>query len=153
MSIVLRTIREGEQDKLLALVTDVLQQYGLKPDPEGIDRDIRNIDNYYLNRGGCFKILDEDGEIVGSYGLHPLSARVCELRKMYVRRDAQGKGYGAMMMDDALAEARGRGFKEMVLETNSILGKATELYRKYGFEEYPAENLSDRCNCAMRLKL
>ena len=57
------------------------------------------------------------------------------------------------MMDDALAEARQRHFKEIVLETNSVLERAGKLYHKYGFLEYQPEHISDRCDFAMKLLL
>jgi putative acetyltransferase len=153
MSIKLRDIRDGEQHGVFAIVKDVLRRYGLKVNPEVTDKDLSDIRASYLDGGGCFKVAEAEGEIVGSYGLFPLSSTACELRKMYLLPEFQGKGVGRLMMDDALAEARDRNFKEMVLETNSVLDKAARLYRSYGFEEYAADHLSDRCDCAMKLSL
>lgn len=153
MNIMLREIREGEQEDVFAIVKNVLETYGLQTNPEATDKDLLDIKASYLDSGGCFKVIVDDEKIVGSYGLYPLSSTTCELRKMYLTPAYQGKGLGRLMMDDALSEARQRRFKEVVLETNSVLDKASRLYRKYGFKKYQPEHLSDRCDCAMKLRL
>ena len=153
MNITLRDIRDNEQDDVYAIVKSVLQPFGLQVDPDGTDKDLSDIRGFYIDKGGCFKVIADDGVIIGSYGLFPLSLVICELRKMYLLPAYQGRGLGRLMMEDALAEARQRQFKEMVLETNSVLERAGRLYQKYGFEKYRPEHLSDRCDCAMRLRL
>lgn len=153
MDIILRDIRDGEQDAVFTIVKSVLRPFGLQVNPEVTDKDLSDIKKFYVDRGGCFKVVESDGCIVGSYGLFPFSLITCELRKMYLLPSYQGKGLGHIMMDDALMEARKRHFKEMVLETNSVLNKASSLYHKYGFEKYQPEHLSDRCDYAMKLKL
>ena len=57
------------------------------------------------------------------------------------------------MMDDALCEAKTRGFVEMTLETNSCLREAIGLYRAYGFTTFTPDHQSDRCDIAMRRKV
>lgn len=153
MKVRLRDIRDDERDDVFAIVKSVLQQYGLQVNPEATDKDLSDIKKYYIDKGGCFKVIEDDGNIVGSYGLFPLSPTTCELRKMYLLPAYQGKGLGRLMLDDAIAEARKRQFKDFVLETNSVLDNARRLYRSYGFEEYEPEHLSDRCDCAMKLRL
>jgi len=153
MSITLRDIRDGEQDDVFSIVKSVLQQFGLQVNPDATDKDLSDIRGTYIDKGGCFKVVEDDGVIVGSYGLFPLSTTTCELRKMYLLPTYQGKGLGRLMMDDALAVARQRQFKELVLETNSVLARASRLYRQYGFEKYQPEHLSDRCDFAMKLRL
>lgn len=149
----IRDMRDDERDTVFAIVKSVLQQYGLQVNPEATDKDLSDIKQYYIAKGGCFKVVEDGGSIVGSYGLFPLSQAICELRKMYLLPEYQGKGLGRLIMDDAIAEARKRQFRDIILETNSVLDKACRLYRRYGFEEYEPEHLSDRCDCAMKLRL
>ena len=153
MDIVLRDVKSGEEQKIFSIVKKVLEQYCLKTNPEVTDKDLSDIKKHYIETGGCFKIIEDNGRIVGSYGLFPLSSDTCELRKMYLLSEYQGRGLGKLMMNDAIKVAQDKGFKEMVLETNSILDKAIRLYRKYGFQEYQPEHFSDRCDCAMKLRL
>lgn len=149
----LRAYRPGDEAAVFELVRTVLGEYGLATNPEATDRDLQDIGRSYVASGGAFKVLEEAGRIVGSYGLFRLSATTCELRKMYLSRDRRGLGLGRRMMDDALAEARARGFFEMVLETNRRLTEAIALYRAYGFADFQPDHLSDRCDLAMRKAL
>jgi len=149
----LRDYRKGDEEAILTLVKTVLVGYDLDVDHKITDRDLADIEGCYLRRGGVFRVVEAAGRVVGSYGLYPASAAVCELRKMYLLPEYQGQGIGKEMMEEVLRAAREKGFREIVLETNSVLERAVTLYKKYGFEYYEPEHLSSRCNCAMRLRL
>jgi putative acetyltransferase len=153
MDVALRHSKRGDETDVYRLVTMVLAPYGLSTNLAGTDSDLTDIQGAYADRGGIFQILEADGEIIGSYGLYYISDTVCELRKMYLLPQYHGQGHGRSMMDDALVQARKLGFREMILETNSVLEKAQKLYEQYGFEPYEPGHLSDRCDMAMRLVL
>jgi len=136
------------------LVYAVLGEYGLQPDPECTDADLKDIEQSYLRRGGAFYVLEQDeGSIMGSYGLYPLEAGLCELRKMYLHRDYRGRGHGRRMLEDALTKARQLGFQRITLETASVLTEAIRLYERYGFQPYQPDHLSRRCDQAYLLSL
>jgi len=78
---------------------------------------------------------------------------VAELRKMYLDPTEKRKGYGKLMLEDAIVVAGGLGFRRMILETNKVLVEAIQLYRSYGFREAGREQYSDRCDYAMSLDL
>jgi len=135
-------------------VFTVLGEYHLQPDPGCTDADLNDIEQSYLVRGGVFCVLEEqDGSIVGSYGLHPMGPGVCELRKMYLHRDYRGQGLGRRLLEDALSRARQAGFRRITLETASVLTEAIRLYERYGFKPIVADHLSCRCDQAYALDL
>jgi len=148
-----RNPREEDQGEILNLVKRVLKDYGLDIDPSETDRDLSDTAHYYFKRNGLFEIIDEDGEIVGSYGVYPVSPDVCELRKMYLLPGFQGRGLGKLMMERAISKSKELGYATMLLETNKKLEKAVRLYEKYGFVEYTPAHLSDSCDLAMRRDL
>jgi putative acetyltransferase len=144
--------RDGE--RIASLVFGVLQEYGLKPDPAATDADLADIESSYFKRDGTFLVLEEeDGSVVGAYGLYPLDDQTCELRKMYLHKAHRGKGLGKLLLEDALARARQLGFEKMVLETASVLKEAIALYKSYGFAEYTPDHMSSRCDQAYALTL
>ena len=150
----LRSATNADCRSVVDLVYTVLGEYHLKPDPQCTDADLKDIEQSYLNRGGVFYVLeDRDGTIVGSYGLYPMQPGVCELRKMYLHRDHRGKGYGRLMLEEALAKARQLGFARITLETASVLKEAIRLYESYGFRPYQPDHLSSRCDQAYVLDL
>ena len=128
MNIQLRDYKQGDEVAVFRIVKDVLATYNLHANPAATDKDLSDISKSYIKSGGIFRIVEVDGEIVGSYGLYPLSNKVCELRKMYLLPSYQGHGIGKILMDEALDLAREKGFEEIVLETNSVLTRARRLY-------------------------
>ena len=150
----LREATNADGEPIRDLVFAVLEEYGLKPDPGSTDADLGDIEQSYFARGGTFRVLeDQDGSVVGAYGLYPMENHTCELRKMYLRRNYRGQGLGRRLLDDALAKARGLGFESVVLETASVLKEAIALYERYGFAPYQPDHLSPRCDQAYLLEL
>ena len=101
----LRPANNKDCEKVTELVYGVLKEYNLKPDPAATDADIKDIEQSYFERGGTFYVLEEeDGSIIGAYGLYPVDRQTfglypidkasCELRKMYLHRSYRGKGLG-----------------------------------------------------------
>ena len=143
----LRTATNEDGEAVQTLVFSVLREYGLKPDPDGVDADMRDIEASYLGRGGSFTVLiDTAGEILGSVGLYPVNQRTCELRKMYLAPGARGRGLGKRLLEHALAEAKRLGFSRIELETSSVLKEAIGLYLRYGFQPYTPQRTCNRCN-------
>ena len=150
----LRPATNADGEQVVDLVYTVLGEYGLQPDPQCTDADLKNIEQSYLRRGGVFCVLEEkDGSIIGSYGLYPMQPGICELRKMYLRRDYRGKGHGRRILEDALTKARQLRFGRITLETASVLKEAIRLYESYGFKPYQPDHLSCRCDQAYALDL
>ncbi len=150
----LRPATNSDCEPVRNLVFTVLDEYGLKPDPGCTDADLDDIEQSYLVRGGVFRVLeDKDGAIIGSYGLYPTEPGVCELRKMYLRREHRGQGRGRRLLEDALTCARQAGFRRITLETASVLKEAIRLYERYGFKPSKADHLSCRCDQAYVLDL
>ncbi len=80
---------------------------------------------------GCVALVDK-----GGYG---------EVKGLFVRPEARGKGVGRALMAALEAAARDLGLTCLRLETGRELGAATRLYRALGFHDrdafgtYPAE--------------
>jgi putative acetyltransferase len=150
----LRLANNKDCESVARLVYGVLIEYGLKPDPGCTDTDLRDIESSYFDRGGTFYVLEEeDGSVIGAYGLYPMDERTCELRKMYLDKAHRGKGLGKLLLEDGLSKARQLGFERMILETASVLKEAIALYKSYGFVEYDPTHMSSRCDQAYQLEL
>ncbi len=149
----LRDYKEGDESDIFTILKIALKEYGLSVDSKGIDADIKDIFASYILPGGAFKVLEDNGNIIGSYGVFYITETTCELRKMYLNPKYKGKGLGKKMMHDLFLTTASLGFTKIVLETNNRLKEAISLYKKYGFTKYNSEHLSDRCNYAMQKEL
>ncbi len=150
----LRPATNEDREAVAALVSTVLQEYGLKHEPCGTDTDLGDLEFHYARRGGRFDVLENDSrEIVGCIGLYPVDTHSVELRKMYLRKDVRGKGLGKKLLDHAVSSAKEMGFKRVTLETSTVLKEAIKLYTKYGFAPFVAQHLARRCDQAFVLEL
>ncbi len=84
-------------------------------------------------------IAELDGERVGSVFVVRKSKTVAQLRMLILTEQARGLGLGARLTDECLAFARGKGYKKMILWTNSILLAARDIYAKRGFQLVKSE--------------
>lgn len=70
---------------------------------------------------------------VGSVFVVRKSATVAQLRMLILTPEARGLGLGKRLTDECIAFARARGYRRMVLWTNSCLDAARAIYAARGF--------------------
>ena len=78
-------------------------------------------------------IAELDGERVGAVFVVRKSPTTAQLRMLILAPKARGLGLGARLTDECLAFARAKGYKKMVLWTNSCLTAARGIYAQRGF--------------------
>ena len=153
-NIIIRSASNQDEERITALVSNVLAEFGLQIDLEETDADLRDIESSYLKAGGVFEIIeDRQGNLLGTVGLYPVDESTCELRKMYFVPKARGLGLGKYILERAIARAGELGFERIVLETASVLKAANHLYVKYGFRPIDKEHLPARADLAYILDL
>ena len=150
-SLMCRAATNADCPAVERLVFSVLAEYGLAPEPEGVDRDLCDLEGFYGARGGWFGVwTDEAGTVFGSAGLGRVDETTCELRKMYLHPSKRGKGQGRAILERALAEAKRLGFKRVTLETATVLKEAVQLYERHGFRKAePDGHMAKRCDLVM----
>jgi DNA-binding MarR family transcriptional regulator/GNAT superfamily N-acetyltransferase len=84
-------------------------------------------------------IAELDGERVGTVFLARKSATVAQLRLLILTPQARGLGLGARLTDECIAFARHKGYKKMMLWTNSCLVAARGIYAARGFKLVKSE--------------
>jgi GNAT superfamily N-acetyltransferase len=84
-------------------------------------------------------IAELDGERVGAVFLVRKSATVAQLRLLILTPQARGLGLGARLTDECIAFARRKGYRKMVLWTNSCLLAARGIYAARGFKLVKSE--------------
>ena len=88
-------------------------------------------------------IAELDGERVGSVFVVRKSATTAQLRMLILSPKARGLGLGARLTDECIAFARAKGYKKMVLWTNSCLTAARGIYAQRGFQLVKTEPYKD----------
>jgi N-acetylglutamate synthase-like GNAT family acetyltransferase len=106
-----------------------------------------------VEEGGHIFALVEGGRVVGVCALVREGDGRYQLARMAVEPGERGKGYGDVLLEAALREARKAGASGVYLLSNTKLAPAIALYRKHGFKtvsECPHPVYS-RCNVVMEL--
>jgi putative acetyltransferase len=150
----IRRARASDAEAIREVVREVLREYGLTLEPSGMDSDLADIHASYFARGGLFEVaVGSDGKVAGCCGVYVIDDKTCELRKMYLLKEARGSGLGGRLLRRALAFARGGGYHRMELETASVLKEAIALYAGAGFQPIKRAHLASRCDQAFALEL
>jgi len=99
---------------------------------------------------GVFLVGREDGRPVVCGGVARFDETRGELKRMYVRPDARGRGHGRAILVALEDEARALGYEALVLETSVELLPAVGMYESAGYRPIPcygayAERDISRC--------
>lgn len=140
------TIRSWQPDDRLAaaaVIQNALAEYGLGWEPDGADLDVIAVEEYYLNCGGEFWVIEAQGQIVGTSAYYPWiiassqpdlrSEKAVEIRKMYLSSKTRGQGLGRYLLGKLEQAICDRGYREIRIETASILVAAVRLYEANGY--------------------
>lgn len=119
-------------------VLGVLKEQGFEFDPNK-DFDLDNIDKHYLQSGGVFYVGIVDGAIIGTSAVRRIDNNRCEIKRIYVRKDFRGRGFGRELFLKAL-EFAGQNYSVAVLKTDARLTDAIGLYLKNGFSVVKVED-------------
>ena len=111
-------------------------------------------EKYILEKGGNIYFAVENGKAIGTFALMYNEYGELEFTKMAVDETVQGKGFGNLLMQHCINEAKKMGGEELVLYSNTSLKPAINLYEKFGFIEIPVGNSEyARCNIKMKKQL
>ena len=90
-----------------------------------------------IAQGVAFFVLRVDGQPAGCGGILLVGHEYGELKRMYVRPEFRGRGYGRLLIEGLAAHARRHGITLLRLETGVHQRAAIRLYEQYGFRRIP----------------
>ena len=128
-----RRYRPSDADAVRRLHERVLRDAGTDPaDVPGTD-DIENVEAAYIDSGGEFLVVEDDGEVVAIGGLK-VDGTAGELFRMRVAVDRQGEGIGSELLAALEDAARERGVETLTAETARRQRNAVHFYPANGYE-------------------
>ncbi|CAN5502095.1 hypothetical protein BH10ACT7_BH10ACT7_21490 [soil metagenome] len=98
----------------------------------------------YVEPNGVFLLAREYGEELGCGGIRSLGDGRFEIKHLWIRPLARGRGIGRRMLEQLERRALLFGAREFVLDTNSSLEAAGGLYLSHGY--LPIEAYNDNPN-------
>lgn len=106
------------------------------PETNGETDDLRNEE--LLPPTGRFVIVyDDAGDPVACGAIRRRDPETAEIKRMYVRRAARGRGLSRLVLGELQATAIRLGYRALVLETGSRQPEAIALYESDGYTVIP----------------
>jgi GNAT superfamily N-acetyltransferase len=105
---------------------------------QNFDDEVTSLPGKYAPPDGRLYLAYDGDEPVGCIGLRSLGDGVCEMKRLYLRDVARGKGLGVALIEKVISDAVEIGYSKMRLDTYPPkMGKAVSLYEAHGFYEIP----------------
>jgi putative acetyltransferase len=129
---------EAEIEQVRALFREYAAWIEISLCFQNFDEEVGRLPGEYAPEQGRLLLGLVDEQVAGCIALRPLDVEACEMKRLYLRPEYQGKGLGREMAEKIIEEARKIGYKRMLLDTlPGRMDKAISLYRSLGFKEIP----------------
>ncbi|WP_404454615.1 GNAT family N-acetyltransferase [Oceanobacillus kapialis] len=135
----IRKIEQKDNQAIEHIIKRSLESFDLDiPGTAYFDPQLSSLAQFYqqLEKGNYWVAVNDLEEVVGGVGIGPFGEikDTCELQKLYVAPEAQGRGVARKLMDVALHYAK-EHYTYCYLETLNKLEVANKLYGKLGFQK------------------
>jgi len=106
---------------------------------QGFDKELAELPGKYAPPKGRIYLASVAENIAGCIALRPMDEEgICEMKRLFVRKEFRGKGIGKMLAERTIADAQQIGYRAMRLDTLQRMESARALYTILGFKVIPA---------------
>ena len=105
---------------------------------QGFSQELASLPGVYAPPGGELLLAKRGDHVLGCIALKPLEPpAVGEIKRLFVRPQARGKGVAKALVTAIIKTAADRGYQEIKLDTLPHLKEAIGLYTDFGFAPIP----------------
>ena len=102
-----------------------------------IDAELDGLPGEYVPPRGALFVVPDGPRLVAMIAFRPIDDVTCEMKRLFVRPEARGRGLARRLITRALDDARALGYQEIRLDTLPMMGDAQALYLALGFADIP----------------
>ncbi|HEX4750358.1 MAG TPA: GNAT family N-acetyltransferase [Bryobacteraceae bacterium] len=116
-----------------SLFREYWESFGFSPCFQNFADEVASLPGKYALPSGRLGLGLIDDEAVGCVALRQVDAHRCEAKRLYVRNQFRGRGFGEQLLAWIIAEARAAGYRELVGDTMPYMDRALAMYDRFGF--------------------
>ena len=137
MDYIIRKIELKDNLKIASVIRNVFEELDApKVGTAYADPHLTSLFEVYQADNQISFVVEKDEIILGGCGIGNLideEIKTCELQKMYLAKEARGKGIANELMQKCLVFAKQAGYDKCYIETLPFMKDAQKLYVKSGF--------------------
>jgi putative acetyltransferase len=137
MNYIIREIESKDNLKIATVIRNVFEELDApKVGTAYADPHLNTLFEVYQAENEIYFVVEKDEIILGGCGIGNLveaEFKICELQKMYLAKEARGKGIAKDLMQKCLTFAKQVGYDKCYIETLPFMKDAQKLYVKSGF--------------------
>lgn len=137
----IRRFRAKDQVPTQKLISGILKNEFAMDQKAYFHSDLHSIADVYAGAREAFFVGENEGLIVGTVAIKEESGDTAILRRFFVDPKYRGRGYGHLLIQEALDFCKEKGYREVVFHASTAMKTAMELCRKKGFKERQKLNL------------
>jgi ribosomal protein S18 acetylase RimI-like enzyme len=89
----------------------------------------------YKPSKGIFYLLQFKDKFVGMGAFRKLNDNIGEVKRMYIKQEFRGNGFGKELLNKLLSKGKEFGCSKILLDTGKFMITAKHIYRSAGFKE------------------
>ncbi len=141
MSIKIRRAKIEDKSQIQRLINSIMSKEFPKSRTAYPSNDIKNPAKYYSGKKDVFFVAEKDNKIIGTVGIKEDTDYTALLRRLFVKKEFRGKGFGSKLLNKALNFCKKHNYKKVVFRGTDMMQLALKVCLKNGFKEKDIINL------------
>ncbi|WP_211218138.1 GNAT family N-acetyltransferase [Marinobacter daepoensis] len=125
----------ADSEELKALILEYADWLNIDLSYQDFEGEMASLEALFSLPSGQYTFAIVQSQVAGGVGFRQLDEHTAEVKRLYVRREYQGRGLGRQLMDNLLIKLKSLGYIRVVLDAVPPTKKAQELYELMGFRE------------------
>jgi ribosomal protein S18 acetylase RimI-like enzyme len=115
------------------MVREYVEWIGLDLSFQEIEAEVAGLPGDYAPPRGVLLVAADGERHLGMIALRPFDGAIGEMKRLFVRPEARGRGLAGRLITRLCADAKSLGYVEVRLDTLPMMGDAQAIYQRYGF--------------------